>query len=367
MKIAVDIRVLAEKRTGKASHLIYALQGLSRIDATNQYILYTQNPVPDNIELPKKSTIKTINGRGVLWHINCWRDAMKNEKVDTFLATTSYIIPALSKKCVIVIHDLVSFLGISKHNQKAQFIEKRTMKRAVANAQSIIAVSQSTKADLERLFPQSKNKTHVVLEAIDPIFYEPASSQKKESVREKYNLPKRYMLFVSTIEARKNIKNLLEANRSVRQKNTGEMPMLVLAGKMGWGVDDQIEELESQKANGWVMHIGHIDGADLPALYQQAEIYVFPTLYEGFGLTVLEAMASRVPVITSCTSSLPEIGGKAVIYIDPKSSQELALAMHNMIHNPTLRKQMAEKGHQQAKKFGIQKMATETYNVMQAI
>ena len=144
MKIAIDVRVLAEKRTGKASHLLYLLHGLSQIDQENQYILYTKKNLPKNITLPQNSTIKKIPGSGIMWHIRCWRDATTKEKVDTFLATTSYIIPAISKKCTIIIHDLVSFLNISQHNKKAKYIEKMTMKRAVKNAQSIIAVSEST-------------------------------------------------------------------------------------------------------------------------------------------------------------------------------------------------------------------------------
>lgn len=365
MKIGIDIRVLSEKRTGKASHLAYLLEGFAANEEKHEFVLYTKKQPPASITLPQNSKVKVISKPGILWHYACWLDATFKERIDTFLATTSYIIPSFSKKCVIVIHDLVALLNIAKHNTKAVMVEKRTLKKAMRNAKKIIAVSNSTKKDIQKMFPKVADKTSVIHEAIDPAFYSDVSEKEKEAVRKKYNLPEKYILFVSTLEARKNIGNLLAANRIVHEQNEGALP-LVMAGKIGWGVEDQLSELEDQQQKKWTQHLGHIEYSDLRALYQSATIYLFPSLYEGFGLTVLEAMASKVPVITSITSSLPEIGGKTVIYIDPKSAKEIALAVGNLSINSQLQRDMGENAFKRAQKFSIQTMAEQTMDVIES-
>lgn len=362
MKIGIDARTLEGERTGKGSYLFYLLKGLFEVDRENEYIIYHGSGKID-LKLAKNYREKAIKSPSFLWHLVCWYDFTFLEKVDLFFAPSSYIIPSFSKKCVIVVHDLVSFLNLTFHDRKAKYIERLTLKKALKNAKKVIAVSKNTKKDLQNLFKVSKEKIKVVYEAIDPIFYRKVEELEIKTVKEKYNLPDEYLLFVSTLEPRKNILRILKSYQLLcgRIEN---VPNLVMAGKKGWGTEEFFAFLEKMDQKSKIILPGHIDPRDLPALYQGALLSLFPSLYEGFGLTVLEAMASGLPVIASDTSSLPEVGEKAVLYVDPKNEEAISKSLGSLIFCKTLRKELSEKGKKQAKNFSINKQAREILEVI---
>lgn len=361
MKIAIDIRILADKRVGKASQLLYLLQGLKKVDEQNEYVLYSRK-APKDISLPKNARIKTKNIPMPLWHVWCWFDFSFVEKVDVFLSTLSFIIPSFSKKCVVLVHDMVSFLGISVHNKKAQTIEKITFRRAMKNARSVIAVSESTKKDIIKLFPIDEQKISVIHEAIDPEFYEPVTSSEIEHVMAKYRIESGYLFFLSTLEPRKNITRLIEAYATASSET--HMPPLVMAGGKGWEFEMFEKRLKELQPENDIQLIGHVDPEDLRALYQASLAYVFPALYEGFGLTVLEAMASKKPVIVSSSGPLPEVAGEGAEYVDPYDVDDIAEKIVKVVQGEKLQAVLSEKGYQQAQRFDITKMAQETLHIL---
>jgi alpha-1,3-rhamnosyl/mannosyltransferase len=181
-------------------------------------------------------------------------------------------------------------------------------------------------------------------------------------VRQRYNLPERYMFTVSTVEPRKNLVTLLAAYRLLKTSLKEDCPPLIIVGRKGWNCDDILSYM--LELDGLVQFPGHVSDEELVALYQMATCLVFPSLYEGFGLPVLEAMMAGCPVITSNTSSLPEVAGNAALLIDPLQAEEIEEAMECLLRDDALRKKMSEEGLLWASHFSWQETARltrETY------
>ena len=229
-------------------------------------------------------------------------------------------------------------------------------------ADAIIAISESTRRDLVRLFGLSNTDIHVVYGATDARF-RPAADEAVAGVRAKYRLPERFVLFVGTIEPRKNLALLLEAIHTLRQGGTS-VP-LVIAGRPGWHYRPFMDRLHQLALGELVTLLGPVPDVDLPTLYTAAEAFVFPSLYEGFGLPVLEAMACGTPVMASRAASLPEVSGDAALLIDPHDVRQLAAALRQVWGDPALRAELRGRGWQQARRFSWEETARQTLQVYQ--
>ncbi|OQB40605.1 MAG: Mannosylfructose-phosphate synthase [Candidatus Hydrogenedentes bacterium ADurb.Bin179] len=232
----------------------------------------------------------------------------------------------------------------------------RHIQRHALRADAVIACSRATKRDIISLLGVEEKRVHVIYDAADASFSPVNRNDAKRRVREALGIEAPYLLFVSTIEARKNVDGLLDAfaRADVPQK-------LVIAGVRGWGADDVIARAETLKCSGRVVFTGYVPDRSLfPALYSAADAFVFPSWHEGFGLAVLEAMACGCPVISSNTSSLPEVGGDAPFYVDPRDITGLARTIEQVATDEWLRENMREKGLVRARHFSWQKCAQET-------
>jgi glycosyltransferase involved in cell wall biosynthesis len=230
-------------------------------------------------------------------------------------------------------------------------------------ATHIIAISECTREDLIEAYELTPGKISVIGEAADPRF-KPQSADRVAAVRRRYGLPERYLLFVGTIEPRKNLTRLLHAFEVLRQE--GLVDGLVLVGKRGWLYDDFFAELERSPARGAVILPGYVPDEDLPAVYAGARALAFPSLYEGFGLPVLEAMASGTPVTCSGTSSLPEVAGDAAITFDPTSEEGIVHALRRLLGDPDLQQELAQRGLRRAGQFSWDRVASHTEAVYEA-
>jgi glycosyltransferase involved in cell wall biosynthesis len=227
-------------------------------------------------------------------------------------------------------------------------------------ASAIIAVSQATKDDLVRLYGLDPAKITVVHEAAAPHFA-PASPAQIASARARYSLPDRYVLHVGTIEPRKNLDRLLEAVQRLRAG--GEDVQLVIVGSKGWLYHSFFQRLEELALGDAVRLPGYVPDVDLPAVYSGAGLVTVPSLYEGFGLPVLEAMACGAPVVCSNSSSLPEVGGDAARYFEPTDVVAMADAIQTVWRDQTLRGQMRQDGLARAARFSWARAAEETLAV----
>lgn len=262
---------------------------------------------------------------------------------------------------VITIHDL-GFLIYPHFVTKDSARYYGQIDRAVRHADQIIAVSQSTKNDLVRMLGVPEDKISVIYEAAAPQYQPMDWVAAYQHIQALYEIPEEFILFVSTIEPRKNITGLLRAYRRLRD-DYKLTPALVLVGAPGWLSDDVYTLMNKLDLKAHCFFLGRVDVHDLRYLYNAAQCLVHPAFYEGFGLTPLEAMACGTPVIVSNVSSLPEVVGDAALQIDPNHDEEITVALWRVLTDPALRESLRMKGLQRASGFSWQRAAEQTMAV----
>ena len=283
---------------------------------------------------------------------------------ELFHATEHLLMPLKQVPTVLTVHDLIYRLYPRYHKAMNYLYLSAAMPLYVERAHAVITISESSKRDLIRLYNVPEDKVSVVHEAPSAHF-EPASPDQIENVRHRHGLPKRFVLTVGTIEPRKNLTRLVNAVGLVR--DMGIDLGLVIAGTRGWLYEGFFRHLEGHKHRNAVILTGHFPDEDLPALYSAAELCAVPSLYEGFGLPILEAMACNVPVACSDSSSLPELGGEAARYFDPADERQMAEVMRGVLQNGALREEMRVTGMAQAKRFSWVRAAEETMAVYEQV
>jgi glycosyltransferase involved in cell wall biosynthesis len=277
-----------------------------------------------------------------------------------FHATEHLLMPLRNVKTVMTVHDLIFKLYPEHHKRLNYWFLNAAMPLFVKRADAIIAISESTKRDLITHYGTSPDKITVIYEAAAPHF-QPQSAEQVEAVRKKYKLPEKFIVVVGTIEPRKNYTRLLDAMLELRKDNPDLY--LVVVGSKGWLYEPFMQRIEELGAGEWVIFPGYVVDEDLPAVYAGATLMVMASVYEGFGLPILEAMASGVPVASSNTASLPELGGEAAIYFDPLSVESMVETIRGVLTDQTKQAAMREQGFQQAATFSWDKAARETLNV----
>ena len=236
---------------------------------------------------------------------------------------------------------------------------------SVKQARKIFTISNASKDDILTIYkkkPSDVIVTHLGIKdgsgSIDK-----DSRENMEKLVEKFGLTNNYILFVGTLQPRKNIARLIEAVSLLKDKDV----QLVVVGKKGWIFEDILSAPEKFNISERVKFLDFVSDEDLPSLYKHAKIFVLPSLYEGFGLPVLEAMKNGCPVITSNTSSLPEAGGEAALYVDPENVQDIAEKIETLLKDEKLRDTMVKKGYEQIKQFSWEKTARQTLEVLEDV
>jgi glycosyltransferase involved in cell wall biosynthesis len=227
-------------------------------------------------------------------------------------------------------------------------------------ADAILASSESTRRDLVRLFPHCSDRVHTVPLGVSAYFSRTPDGGELEATRQRLDLPKAFALHVGTLEPRKNLVRLVQAWRIVADATDGRLPLL-LAGRKGWMYAELFRTIEELHLQRTVRHIGPVSNQDLHSLYHLAEVLVYPSLYEGFGLPLLEAMASGLPVVAARSSSLPEIAGDAASLVSPYSPEEIACAVVALHLSPDRRAQLAAAGVKQAARFTWERCSERTW------
>jgi len=285
--------------------------------------------------------------------------------VDLFHATEHLLPPLSSIRTVFTLHDLIFLFHPETHKPLNRWFLTLMMPRFLQAADAIIAVSECTKRDAIRFYNIPEEKITVIYEGVSSRF-RPADPKTVQAIQDKYGLPERFILYVGTIEPRKNLTALLEAYAELRRR-LEPPPGLVFTGKKGWLYEGFFRRLRELGLEDKVTFTGYVPDEDLPALYSAATVFAFPSLYEGFGLPPLEAMACGTPVITSSASSLPEVVGEAGILVDPYDVGGLVRAMKRVLMDEGKRKEMRGKGLRQAARFSWEKTARETLKVYRSM
>lgn len=290
---------------------------------------------------------------------------------DVFFTPTHYA-PRFSPVPTVVSIMDVSYIHYPElFKQKDLYQLKNWTAYSVKNAAKILTISEASKRDIIKFYQVPESKVVVTYLGIKPIAMTETVDIK--SLTAKFGISKDYILFVGTLQPRKNIVRLIEAyslalnyaeqNAEQRRK----LPELVIVGKRGWLYEEILEAPKKYGVENHVKFLEFVNDEELHALYKNALFFVLPSLYEGFGLPVLEAMSLGCPVITSNVSSLPEAGGNAALYIDPMNVDDIAHAMKKLLADKKLRETMKEKGFAQAKKFSWEKTAKKTLEILEEV
>ncbi|MBT5016294.1 glycosyltransferase family 4 protein, partial [Candidatus Peregrinibacteria bacterium] len=297
------------------------------------------------------------------WHLRTLRH-LKKTKPDLFWAPTSFIIPALAPKSLttfITVHDIVAFLFPQGHNRKAVYLERLTLRRALSKSSRIFTVSRNTKTDLIKLFNIDETKIIIAPCSASAAFTKINDENLLGKTKKKFDLPEKFILGVGTLSPRKNFTRLIQAFAQIAPEHPDTH--LVIVGNKGWDFDDILKGASRKK----VHLIGYVESFELISLYNLAQVFVFPSLYEGFGIPPLEAMSCGCPVVTSNISSLPEVVGDSALLIDPYSTEEIAGAIGTLLSNKDLHADLGRKGLRQATKFSWEKSAKVLLEVFESL
>ena len=353
MKIAIDIQTTLGKPTGfgfYVSNLVEALK--DHIDGDFQ------------LELIEPGTEKDFSTpQRFIWDQFTYPTRAKQKKVDLihqpcFSAPLSFNGPV-----VVTIHDIISILFPETIPFASRMFYSKWMPFSYRKAKQIITVSQSTKRDIVRVLGIPEEKITVIPLGFDKKLEKVVSSQQISNVKKKYKLPGKYLLHIGTLEPRKNLDFLIEVFADVVLDPKNSDLGLVITGKKGWYYEGLFEKVKRYNLQDRVVFTGYIDEEDKAAIYQGAQIFTFPSVYEGFGLPPLEAMASGVPVISSDTSSMPEVIGEAGLLISPYDKKKWVEAISRVSQSPKLIQEMREKNKRQVAKFSWTKAAEKTLEV----
>lgn len=263
-------------------------------------------------------------------------------------------------KRVVTIHDCSFLIHPEWYPWKEQLWHALLAKNLLTYFDYFVVVSENTKQDLIRLLNIPSEKIKVIYPGIEEEFFQPISSEMLAQIKIKYSLPKKYFLFLGDVMKRKNVKLIIEAISKLKQENQLNDYQLIIAGHLK--DRNLVSYVKNSGLDSEIKFLGYIDDDDRPALYQNAQAFIFPSFYEGFGFPVLEAAASKCPVICSQTTSLPELMGDNAIYIDPYNVNSLTQVLLNFIKNPDQFSYLIEPAQARAKNFNWSKSTQELYN-----
>lgn len=376
MKIGIDIRTLGEgKFTGVEVYTSSLLKNLIDNQPNHDYRLffnsYSQR-LPE-LDFFTENNVEIFGYQLPNRLLNFSFQLLGYPKIDRLLGgvdvffSPRYLFSAVSSNCpsVITVHDL-SFI----HYPEFFSIKQRLWhlfisdKSACRRASRIITVSQSTKTDLMELFQIPPEKISVIYPGLDHSQFHPnKNSNQAEILKKTYLLPEEYILYLGTIEPRKNILAVIEGYEMLR-KNSPHKPSLVLAGALGWLYDKILKKIKTSAYQNDIKLLRFVPEMLKAELYRGAKVFIFPSFFEGFGFPPLEAMACGTPVIAAYNSSFPEVLGQACLYINPYDAGQIYQALHSIIAEPALARTLAEKGKAQAKKFDWASASKATFEVL---
>jgi len=371
MRICLDLSPAVHQHAGLGRYAQELLLALAVTDGQNEYVVFYNNPAaawvdPTLERFPKITTPLSYKP----WRLSAMLAHFARIPQDSLFPgvalfhATDHLLPYFRRiKSVFTLHDLIFIFHPETHKPLNRWFLTLMMPRFLRAADAVIAVSECTKRDAVRFYGIPEEKITVIYEGVNPRF-RPASPETIASVRARYNLPEHFILYVGTIEPRKNLTALLEAFHHLLATHDLR---LVIVGKKGWLYEGFFRRLRELGLGNRVIFTGYVPDEDLPAIYSAAELFVFPSLYEGFGLPVLEAMACGVPVICSNTSSLPEVAGDAALLVDPTDVRALAGAMEQALTDEALRVTLRARGIERAQRFTWARAAQETMQVYENV
>jgi len=373
MRLGFDAKRIFHNNRGLGNYSRTLVESLLRYYPENEFFLYTP-PLKDSVGLeyskrfdrlkirtPESMASKKLSS---LWRSVFLSSVLKEDNLEIYHGLSHELPPGIEKlgiKTIVTIHDLI-FL---RYPEQFPWVDRQVylskFKHACKVADVIIAICEQTKSDLMEFLQVPESKIRVVYQACHPSFYESWNEDKKQKVLDKFSLPKKYILNVGAIEERKNVLVLVKAFSRIAKDFPEHHLVLVGRGKeykekvskaiIEYGMSDRVHILEN------------IPYEELPALYQGCQLFAFPSVFEGFGIPIVEAMFSEAPVLTSTGSCFPETGGSAAKYLDPHSIEDWARGLSEVLSDDEKALTMARNGRAHVEKFHWQNTSKELFNL----
>lgn len=365
MLIGVDAsRATVAQRTGTEGYSLQIIQGLIALGSEHRFRLYFRDVPPDDLFPTCDNVERQVIIRRRLWTHSGLGPVVRRDRPDV-LFVPAHVIPwpnVGGMPSVVTVHDLGYLHYPDKHPIGERLHLDWSTRHSARVARRVIAVSKATAHDLNALNGVPEEKIRVVHSGIDKSLRPVTDERETIALKERLGIPGPYILHVGSLQPRKNLSRLVEAFAQVRDV----MPnlTLVLAGRQGWGYDRLVERIEQTELTGHVILPGYVPDEDLATLYTGAEIYAFPSLYEGFGFPALEAMACGTPVVCSNTSSLPELVGEAALTVAPTDVRGLIEAFRRLLTDKGLRHDLISQGLARVKRFTWEASAQATLEVL---
>ncbi|WP_106831713.1 glycosyltransferase family 4 protein [Parabacteroides pacaensis] len=369
MKIGFDAKRITHNSTGLGNYSRFVVNILSTFYPENSYYLYSPSKGKERLrgQIKAHSNIffryplgiaKTLKS---LWRSYGIISDLQKDRIEVFHGLSNELPFHLKKKnikSVVTIHDLIFIRYPEFYKPIDRHIYTYKFKKACQNADVVIAISEMTKQDIIRFFKIPEKKIKVIYQGCDPSFSRKVTLQEKQSLKEKYHLPDKFILNVGSIESRKNLLLIIKALKYA------DYPVpLVVIGKPTPYIKQVEQYLQKNSLQSQVIFLHHVPFTDLPGIYQNASLFIYPSFFEGFGIPILEALASEVPVIAATGSCLEEAGGPGSIYINPRDEKQLAEKINEVLSNPELSQKMIETGKDYMQNFSAKTLSDQLMEV----
>lgn len=372
MKIGIDCRMYSSRFTGIGRYVYELTHNLFRLDSQNEYVLFFNDPEYDAF-IPPNERITKVRVNAPHYSLSeqvKFLFQLRKQKLD-LMHFTHFNAPILYKSpSIVTIHDLtLSFYPGKKMSSPIyRFAYRKTINSAVNNARKVIAVSQNTKKDMQAILKMASQKIHVIYEAANEAFRPIEDDTYKIKLKEKLGIEGPFILYTGVWRSHKNLANLIKAFY-ILKKEYGYDGKLVITGKHDpVYAPDIFRMAETVELGEEIMFTGMVEELELIALYNAAQVYAFPSLYEGFGLPPLEAMQCGTPVAASNTSCIPEVCGEDnALFFDPQSSHDMADKIFTITSDKAVRERLIQNGLEHVKNFSWEKMTQQTLQLYNEI
>lgn len=363
-RVGLDAHMLGARETGNETYVRGLLEGLAHVEVPFDILLYHTARSRLPVDLPSGRFVpRRVRPGGNLPRVLAalpW--AARQDQLELFHATTYTLPPALACEGVATVHDISFRFFPSAFSPRDRLLLSLAVPLSLRKAGRILTMSESSRRDIIRSYHVPEERVTAIPLAAGAAFQPVRDDARLGEMRHRYNLPPRYLLAVGNLQPRKNLSRLVEAFAELKRDDL-QTPSLVLVGKALWRESDILATATRLGVREAIIVTGYVPESDLVTLYSGAECFIYPSLYEGFGLPPLEAMACGVPVITSATSSLPEVVGDAALTVDPLDVADLSRAIRRLLDDRPLRERLRAAGLARAATFSWAETARRTMEV----
>ena len=358
MKICIDVRSALKQKTGIGYYTLNLVNSLAKIDKENRYYLYSKIRLFNHKKHPPK-----LPGRNFKHIIDRFGSSFNFalKKIDIF-HTSSYVLPRLkASKLVVVVHDVIHKAYPKGHTQET--IEKidKDLANILKDVDRVIVISDTTRKDLLKFYDFPEDKVKLIYPGVN-VDFSFESHIDPYRILKKYKIKNPFILFVGTLEPRRNIEGLIKAYKILKD-NFNLIHQLVIVGMRGWLYNSIFNLTDKLGLRESIVFIGYIPREDLSCFYKLADVFVYPSFYEGFGMPILEAFSFGAPVVTSAVSATAEVSSDAALLVNPEKEEDIAEAIRKVITDKALRDNLIERGKKRLKDFSWEKSAERTLEV----